>query len=264
MTGRILPNIFNNIEYVDTYNTDIFINENKNNDELLEYYKKMYNTTGLKFYYMDNSLDKRMYAIHIFATSDETQYLHLPMYYYDFTKNFEEINMCLYSLKILKEFYKHLYENTVVDVSQFINFLNMYKDNFNLMCFIHGILLWNGIFIAERKYYADFSILSILLDTFNYNLDLISMDITDSEIYLSYKKYIQLMAYIKTGQYSIEELLSIFNNIFHYNITNEDIIKCNSPAYLIQKTYIEPFYKYIKSNDFNEIIKTYTNGGIYG
>lgn len=264
ISGRIMPNIFNNIQYVNTYNQDIFIHQNCNNQQLLDYYKQLDNKIGIKFYYFDNSLDKQMYALYIFAVSDEKRYLHLPMQYCNFAKSDEEINICLHSLKILKQFYKEIENGQNINLASFINFLNLYRNNFELMRFLHGVLLWNGVFIAERRMLADFEILSILLDIMNQDIDEISQDIAESELYPQYKKYIQLVKYIKTNQYNTDELLLIFNNIFNYNITIDDIIKCSSPAYLLQKAYIEPFYQYIHSNEFNEIINTYINGGLYG
>lgn len=257
ISGRLIPNIFDNITYIDNYNTNVFVNEN-NNNALVDYYK---NLTNIKFYYLDNSLDKRMYALHIFAVSN---HLHLPMYYCDFTKDDTEIDLCFNSIRILRQTYKNIYENKSVDLSEYINFIYSYQENFNLMRFLHGILLWNGIFLSERPFCSDFDILFPLVYLEDYNLYAITTDITNSELYLSYKKYLQLLSYVKTNKYTLKELIFIFNHILNYNITNEDILKCTTSAYLIQKVYIEPFYQYMQTNDFKEIINIYISGGYDG
>jgi len=74
-----------------------------------------------------------------------------------------------------------------------------------------------------------------------------------------YRKYIQLIYYKVTQKYDDDELYYIFNDIYHYNITHEDIYKCLSFSYLLKKVYVEPLMNYINSEDYNNIIKAYIN-----
>ena len=61
-----------------------------------------------------------------------------------------------------------------------------------------------------------------------------------------------------SGQYSSDEILEIFNNIFNFNITLKDIQNYNNISYLLFKSYVEPLQLYFKGKQFGEIIDTYT------
>ena len=85
----------------------------------------------------------------------------------------------------------------------------------------------------------------------------IPTDIIHSVCYKNFKKLTQLRVYLGTNKYTNEELLKIFNEYFNYGITLDDITKCFMPAYGLKKAYVEPMVKYIHSEKYKQIIKTF-------
>lgn len=260
ISGRILSaNIFDNIQYVNMYNKEVFIDEATSTDELIQYYQKLSQERNIQFYYMDNSLSDQVAAIFILADSNR-QFHHTPTHCCDFIKDEITINKCSYLLDILHNFYNALYSHKPVNIDQYIQFLETYACNEAYMKFIHGVLLWNSVFIAERDNGGSFHLLVPLLTITNYAFKEIPPDLLNSELYTSYKKYVQLVQYVYGQVYSQEEILHIFNDIFDCNITSEDIIKCMHPSYLLQKIYIEPFCQYVETDNFKQLIQTFIKG----
>ena len=85
------------------------------------------------------------------------------------------------------------------------------------------------------------------------------MDVVDTCVFHEYKKYYLLATYIKTGAYTHDELFKIFNELWDFKITEQDIKNGLSIGYLLQQAYIKPLQKYLKSASYNEIIDVYVN-----
>ena len=252
-------NFINKLKYIDNYNLQVFIDKHNNNEELLNYYKEIAKNFHIKFYYLDNSLSKDVYAVHLLICPlDDTFIFEQPLAGHTHIKNNIEIQRCLSTINTLRDFYSNLYNNKEIDLPKLIKTLVNLDCNPILFNTIMNVLLWNAINIVSRDV-TGLWLLSRLLNLFSMQIDEIPSELINSELYFSYKKYFQLAAYIQTKLYTKEELLHIFNDIFNYNIIEEDIIKCTSPAYLLQKVYVEPFTKYIHSDSFYELINTYTN-----
>lgn len=260
ISGLLLSaNLIDKLEYVENYNSQVFIDKHNGNDELLNYYKGIARKFNIKFYYLDNSLSKDIAAVHLLICPlDNTFIFESPLEGNNHQKNDIEIQQCLSAIDILKEFYSSLYYNKPINLPKLINLLIEFDSNPALGNVLINTLLWNAVTIVSRDDSSPY-LLSLLLDILNTPINAIPFEIVHSELYWPYKKYLQLAVYIQTNAYTKEELFNIFNNIFNYNITEEDIIRCTSPAYLLQKVYIEPFTKYIHSEAFYELISTYTN-----
>lgn len=235
VTGRILSADFiDNLEMIDSYNKEVFVDKHYNNKELRQYYCDLCAKLNMKIYYLDNSLSEKIYAVHLIIEPANDKFI--PYSPIDGEKPENDIVLVqrgIYYLNILKDFYTAIYNGTRVNLAKFIDFLVAFGENNTLWPLIGNIFLWGGIFSENRPDSGVFNVLQFLITMSDLPLDELEISLLDSEFYLSFRKYQQLMAYVKTNSYSNNELLHIFNDIFNFNITEEDIIKCFSPAYLL-------------------------------
>lgn len=258
ISGEIFPeHFFNNIEYKDSYNKEVFVDKNLNNTQIREYYCELAKKLSLKFYYLNNSLSSDIYAVHILCDGISA-YTDHDMYIISWDKiKKEQAKNCL---KKLTGFYKGIYNNKV-NFSEFFEMMQLLQDP-QVSALTGKIRMWNDFCIAENngQQYDNFrSLLSsnengIMLNFMDQN---ISFDVIKVFLYKTFKCYLQLKAYVKTGKYSKEEILNIFNNVFNYNITKEDIQNCSNNIYILKKAYIEPMYYFLHSKDYDEIINMF-------
>lgn len=260
ISGEIFPlSFFNNIRYMDSYNDKVFVNQNRNNDELLQYYRDLAKTVGCKFYYIDNSLCSEVAAVYIIMESTDLYKAYsicqtIPMEWNEYNKE-----IALQEIKNYKYFYTEMLNNRKISIDH-INYLtqNIYNREISTGRLLDNTMLWNAAFATN----APDSSWAALMPLFNISNDeeiFIPANILGNECYHAYKKYVQLASYVRTNQYSYDELIQIFNEIFDYKITQEDINKCMSPAYLIQRAYIDPLRQFINGEDYHAIIDTYIN-----
>ena len=202
---------------------------------------------------MDNSLSSDMKAIYVveeFAYIDDnfdTTLTSVNLQLDEFAK--ERI---LNIMKQYEKFYNNMKLSQPVDM---INLINIIKDNWNysdeLNAFFDNVMLWH--YILGTTHSANFCMFNIFLQPTNICADSIPFELVNSEIYFEQKKYLQLLKYINTEMYTEVELLQIFNEIFGYNITLEDIENCMYANYLIRKSYVEPLQKFL-NGDYREIV----------
>lgn len=255
ISGKIISmDLIDNIQYIDSYNKEVYIDKDKNNNDFINYYSQLSKKLNIDFYYLNNSLINEIAAVYVLIVpKDDSHNFFLGnnnYYIYDTKKNKMVFN-------IFKEFYDALYYHKSINFPTLINALQTLSYDIAAFNFMSSIVLRNGVFITK----SDGSLFTLI--------DLISIgDMEDvkipiatvsSELMLSYKKYYQLILYVNSKKYSVQEILHIFNDIFNYKITEEDIIKCTSPAYLIQRVFIESHQKYISSDSFNDLIKIYSS-----
>ena len=250
---------FNQIIYKDTYNHEVFIEQKVSNDEIVQYYINLqHKIPGIKFYYINNSLSDKMYAVHVLIENTEE---YCPMTICDSTPIVWDdisVSQTLNQLNLLKEFEKQLRSQDTVDTMVLIELLNNLKYfNYNTH-FIDAIVFMNSFSVEPR------SLGMILLLPFinllnNSNMTFLDMDVVDTCVFYEYKKYYLLATYIKTGAYTHDELFKIFNELWDFKITEQDIKNGLSIGYLLQQAYIKPLQKYLKSASYNEIIDVYVN-----
>ena len=260
ISGRYFSAEFiDKIQYENTYNKKVYLDKNHDSDELINYYSHLGEKLNLKFYYINNSLSDKIYAVHVIMDMlDNKNQTYTFVNNYNFNRTQIEIQKDLKLLYDFKEIYNNLFEDKSVNLIKFIsNLINLMSDPKQYL-FFNFIVLWNGVFTCSRNHGSNFEVLFPLLNPINEQIKNIPIDISHSEFAFEYKKYMQLIAYVISKSYSMEEILHIFNDIFNYNITEEDVIKCTFPAYLLQRVYVEPYTKYIHSDHFKEIIKIYT------
>lgn len=253
-SGEIFSlNFFNSIQYVDEYNKKVFQDKKLTNKELVEYYAELAKNHNVKYYYMDNSLSASMKAIYIieeFAYIDDnfdTTLTSINLQWNEYSK--EKL------LNIMKQYEKFYESMKLFQPVDMLNLINIIKESQNyddsLNAFFDNVMLWH--YILGTTHSANFSLLGIFLQPISICVDNVSFEFINSEIYFEQKKYLQLLRYINTDLYTEVELLQIFNKIFGYNITTEDLNNCMSVNYLIKKSYIEPLQEFLKK-DYREII----------
>ena len=258
ISGEIFSlDFFQHITYVDTYNHEVFTEKNSTNKELLQYYINLEEKLGLRFYYLNNSLSNKMYAVHIILESEH------PTCSVSNTINIVWndvlVQKALNYINNLNRFYTEMLYEKTVDIPNFIQLTQIYDDS--LFMFIDCIMLWHRISILPR---GDFHLLGLLMWPMEYDEGYVSPDLSNTECFKNIKKYLQLLKYRKTGMYSDEELEYIFNEVFNYNITKQDLDSCFSAKYLLNKAYIEPMKLFLNSKSYKEIIQSFTSNHTSG
>lgn len=257
INGTIFPaEFFNSIEYVDTYNHNGYMPKESSNEDLIEYYKRLSKYLNIKIYYINTSLMDNLYAVNTLIVPNDDYHTYSILNGRNYDQDDISIPKCITAIEGLYNTLNNLYEHKPIKFSDYINTILAYNSDQIVFRTIDSLLLWHHIFMESRE--QSFGPFTQLL-----NIDAVSDNIPDdvlnTELYRSYKKYIQLARYVNSNKYSFDELLHIFNEIFDYKITEEDIVKCQSPAYLLQKIYIEPMQEYLNSDTLYELIKTYTD-----
>lgn len=258
ISGEIFPeDFFKNLEYKEYYNSKVFFDKNATNAQMREYYTKIANDLNIKLYYLDNSLSPNIHAVYIFPEGEKA-YRNYSTYHAMWNKiSSFRAKDCLNKLTAL---YNGIYNNKV-NYPDFLNVISLvnYDDHYIL---INKVRMWNDFCISENngnQYNNFFSLMPSDNDFMNPDAqETIPFDIINNFLYVPFRCYQQLQTYIRSNKYSNEELLDIFNNFFNYNITIEDINKACNMSYVLKKAYVEPMYNYLHSNDYQEIINTFT------
>lgn len=259
--GDVLPETFlDYIEYKDTYNHEVFIDEHKSNSEIRKYYSDLGKSLNMKFYYLNNSLSKDMYAIHILNEGENT---YTGDEIYDNWWDKASILQAKKQLQKLSSFYNKLYNNKM-DYIEFLELITYLNNSTSQL--VHNFLgqtrMWNDFLITQNNgnQYNNFSpfITSDSNGVF-YNIVEPNMlqDVMNTILYVPFKKYILLKQYIMCGAYTSQEILNIFNNFFNYNLTEEDINKCGNSIYMLKKVYVEPMQEYLQGEEYKQIIEAF-------
>jgi len=257
INGTIFPaEFFNSIEYVDTYNHNGYMPKESSNEDLIEYYKRLSKYLNIKIYYINTSLMDNLYAVNTLIVPNDDYHTYSILNGRNYDQDDISIPKCITAIEGLYNTLNNLYEHKPIKFSDYINTILAYNSDQIVFRTIDSLLLWHHIFMESRE--QSFGPFTQLLNIDAVN-DNIPDDVLNTELYRPYKKYIQLARYVNSNKYSFDELLHIFNEIFDYKITEEDIVKCQSPAYLLQKIYIEPMQEYLNSDTLYELIKTYTD-----
>ena len=260
-SGTIFPeNFFKNIHYVSLNSKNIFIEQDNNNQTIKKYYCDLAQRHNWKYYYMNNSLSKDIVALHVICEQDEdyeNTFLNLS--------NIKDPIIKLSTLNLTKKIIK-LEDSIITNTVDYINLIDIIKqmcefNNINTDYF--GIVqLWN--FLIESDHNGIYYDILLQLIYFDIENIYVTTDLANTAIFQSYKCFQQLKLYKYNKLYTNDELLYIFNKLFNYNISLQDIEKCSNPSYLLKKAYVEPLHNYITGKRYNEIIEIFSENPIMG
>lgn len=252
-TGCSVPfEILLNAVPVSDYNKDIFISENKSNEEIFNYYINLSNTLNYKIYYMDNSLCDKIYALHVFIANDVSDN---NAHKVDCTNPYIYIRLChkLYALLQAIINYK-------ADYLALISFLTELKfapeSDFAPMTILWGNFNISGS-IAEGFYEYNELLNNFCLTSNSNNILPPSTTFYKTIFYTIMHQVGTLYKFLLTHAYKKDEILQIFNKIYHFNISEDDFTYFQNRIYLCKKTYFEPLYKVLQSEEYKKIIQTF-------
>ena len=262
--GEILSTkIFDRMVTVSNYNHEIFIDKKVSNDDIFAYFQEFTKKNpAIKFYYMDNSLCKDLYAVYVFLENTED---YIPMTVCDAdTVIWDQISViqAINLIKKLKQLYIEIYENKTVNIPNLIDLIfSNYRYSDAAYLVLTSLFLWNTMFIEQKS--ASFNCLIRLLNSIeSIDTSFIPLDVLNSELYHNYKKYYQLLSYVKASKYTPDELLHILNNLFDYKVTLEDLHNVTNAGYLLKRVYINSLREYIHSDSYKELINIYVKNNL--
>lgn len=234
--------LLNKTVIVDRPNPDVYVDKEIDNLALNQYYQNLFNKLNLSIHYIENSPIKEMSAVSIF----------IPQYHYinPNLKIFKDNNLH-FNLTAIIRYYKLIheilfnnedesihYKRAVVFESEFNN------DKFNGM--LAGILMTCDWLTIYGKHYG------VISNLYKYNPQAFMGTIFEE----SYAAYALLCEYVLNNNYTNEELIKIFKDIYDYEITLEDIDNCRNPAYRFKKCYIDVIRDFYFSEEHQEIIES--------
>lgn len=255
--GEIFPlSVLDNLKYVDTCNKSVYANKDSTNEELIQYYIDLGIKKNYRLYYIDNSLSDKIHAVYALLDNKKVY------------TNYESISSNLTSadllampqrIKEIGEYYNKIFNHEKINYLDCIQMIsNRFEGTTAITDCLGELFLWCDFMISEVSSCGHYY-LKIFDEVIKNNSDVYELPqvFLETAILNPFKKYITLLRYLKTEKYTQEELFHIFNDIFNYDLTNEDIQKAYNLSYLVNKAYAEPLYNYINSKDFKDIVNTY-------
>lgn len=222
-------------------NMEVFINKNNNLKVLLEHCKKINKKLNYQVYWTDKSLNKDMVAIQLYCPE-----LHLSCFSDYHLKN-TFVNPNWDNIFKIIDLYKSIFNDILKDEYDYTKFVLMLKymtEQENDFYQAHTLICHDPFNIGFNSQFL--SNLKVLLDLDSINLD---SSFKYFEYFYNYeecRKYILLNNYISTQNYNKKELKNIFNEVFSFNVTDEDIDNSLKGEYLVKKIFYEPIRNFIK------------------
>lgn len=233
--------ILNNTIIIDKPNPQIYVDKNISNKELNNYYISLFNKLNLSIHYIEHSPIKEMSAISIFVP--EYEYIN-PQFDIFYEKNLQ------FNLTAIMRYYKLIHEilfNQKSDEHYKRMVVSEYEfqdKKFNSL--LNGILMSCDWLMPYGVCYG------IIPNLYNLNEGSLKNTIFEEK----YAAYYLLTKYVNNN-YTSEELIKIFKDIYDYEITIEDIENCRNPEYRFQKCYIDVIRDFYFSKEHQEIIESF-------
>ena len=239
-------NFFNNLQKKSHF-SNIYI-KNKNNFDIIEYYKTLLKQHNINLYYYDNSLIPEIKAIHLFSDNfifskiyynifkelnniQKNKVFNLLDKYYNYSKN----------NSFTQNFFNELYKLNEIELNLFFNLVG--RDLF----YPYPIKKAFSIFLIDAFYNLDFLRIKKILQQTNENKRYF--------LHPSIKQYLFIKENLEQNQ-NIKTIIEV-GKIFNFNIVEEDCLNIDVPEYNINKYIIEPFFKEIKSDKYQKFIQTF-------
>jgi len=249
IAGDVFPAYFFDKIVEEPHCSDVYADPNSTNEELNQYFRDLAKSKGIKFYYCDNSLTDKITALHLFMDSPDTM-----LYFDDEWKTDPMIQkMDLNLIRTLHQMHRQVL-NGDDNPAQLLNIIKMSESPYYDGEFIGLNMLWNNFCISAGSGNEFYHLKSII---YNQGLAEIPDEILDSPVFLPLKKIATLQNYMKTRLYSKDDLRHIFNDLYHFNITDEDLNNCGNTNYMLKAVYFKPMIEYINNDVFKQFCSTY-------
>lgn len=234
--------ILNKTIIIDKPNPQIYVDKNTSNKELNKYYINLFNKLNLSIHYIEHSPIKEMSAISIFIPEYEYINPRLDIFYEQDLQ---------FNLTAIMRYYKLIHEilfntSNETDIKRMVVSYHEFKDErFNSL--LNGILMACDWLTPYGTQY------SIVPNLYNFSGGSLKNTIFEEK----YAAYYLLARYVANNNYDNEELITIFKDIYDYEITLEDIENCRNPEYRFKKCYIDVIRDFYFSEEHQEIIESF-------
>ena len=248
--------IFDRIQYVDSYNKEVFISRDESyqdNSILNKYFIDLNKKLGNKMWIRNYSLDQNIYAIQVITDIDiinNNKFINF-IYTSPIIKS-TALKFSIFTKKAADIFISNEDLDTklyyVYQVKDLTNHDGLNQGLGNLL----GTIMWTDAcnVVQKKDMFFEQSLSDLNVEA---NNDY-SMVYCNTICHSSYKKYYSLHKYINCEKYTNDEIKYIFKTMYNIEITDEDIENYNKQSYLLQKIYFEPLINYYNSLDYSELI----------
>lgn len=229
--------------------SNVYADPNSTNEKLNQYFRDLAKSKGIKFYYCDNSLTPEITALHLIMDNPNGKL------YFDDEWDARPLVQKL-DLTVIQTVHKMSQQILDGDTNP-SNLLNLFKlfpnPNFDGK-FLGLNMLWSNFAISAGSG-NEFYHLQKLIS--NEPLDQVPDEILNTPVYLPLKRMATLLRYMRTGLYSREEIKHILNDLYHFNLTDEDFKNCGNANYMLKFVYFNPMVEYIHTDEFKQFCRTY-------
>lgn len=221
------------------------------NYQFNQYFCKLFADKNYKCYYCDNSLSDKIAAVHILLDAPDSQLYLNEAYNKDPRIQNHDLSMVNYLHKMCSTILNN--DDNPEYLFQMIRHSSDFEyDGF----FLGSVMMWNNFCISAGTG-NEFATFSDLINNFEFGK--IASDLVMTPIYVPFKKMVTLQRYLRTGLYLRDELKQMFNEIFDWNITDEDLQKCGDPRYMLKKVYCQPMVEYMHGDEFKNFCSIFVN-----
>ena len=250
-------NVFNFIEKKETHSS-VYLEKDSytyvDNELIYTYYQQLSNILKFELYYIDNSLDNDMFAVHIFCINKNVLNATLQ----GLKKEVVDLNnhkLLLDHIFDSNQLFYNLFEgkcnyNSISPIDE--NFAHFkYNDIYRFL--LYSFEEWNLYLVLNNKNTS----YSLYKSLFVNAKDFVDIDnyAKESIYYPIVRKYLFLLRYCK--QMGVIELQDFCNIVGFSNVTYEDIINIHNKEYWIKQIFTDTINQQFNSDTYKRLLKSF-------
>lgn len=257
LTRLPVDSFIHSLETKNSYNTEVFIDDNISNQELLKYYISLAKKRNMNIYYCDNSLCEDMYAVSIVIPE--------ILFKNDLAERFSSISPLIKKDAILslareRKQLKDLQSFTPDKIDTIFNRMQVIFKEQNEFS-MKDLGAFTGRLGGEDPFTPTAQIDNAFQTVFwLQNLTVFDPDripaLINSIYFHPIKVIMSVQRYATSGLYTEQEIIDIFADLGV--VVDEEFIKnCTNEKYLFIYAFVKPYYEYYYSETYKEIIQSF-------
>ncbi len=255
---KVPEGFFESLIMKNSYNDKVFIHNNCSNQEILNHYINLANKRKVNIYYKDNSLSNELFAVSVVIPE--------ILFKNDLVQRFNEASPSLKDGIIISVMRQRLQIKEIQNLNiqnidtlfERMKVINWEYQKYSCNREIGGLSgrIIGGDALAPTDRISEQIILPQVLSQLNSYQEFRLSGLNNTIYYQRVKEIMTIQRYLNNGLYSNEEIINIFN-IYGKTITQDLIENCFNEKYLFVYCFVQPYYEYYHSHEYEEIIRSY-------
>lgn len=257
LTRLPVDSFIHQLQIKNNYNSNVFVNENISNEELLKYYISLVQKRNLTIYYRNNSLCDDMFAVSIIIPE--------ILFKNDLAERYSNISPLLKKdvlLSLMRE-RKQIKElqnfcpDAIESIFNRMQIISEEKNNFSMKQLggFVGRLGGEDSFTPTAQIDNAFQTVFHLTNLATFEPGRIPA-LVNSIYFHPIKVIMSVQQYATSGLYTEQEIIEVFADL-GVTIDEEFIKNCTNEKYLFIYAFVKPYYEYYHSDTYKEIIQSF-------